>query len=265
MPVTLKCPACEKLIAVEVPAGTQVQCPLCNQVVTVPDHVGLPTSGPPTMPYATETNQSAKQGLAIAALVCGCVGLVGCPLVGLAGIVLGIVALVKINRDASRHRGKGLAIGGICTGVGSFFTMLLLFSILLPAMSSARNQAKRTVCAANLRGLGQAMYLYAQGEPNGEFPDNVGKLVAAGLATTKQFNCPSDISGQGSYYYVPGYGTSSDPEQIIMYEDPRIHAGEGINVLYQDGHVVWLTPPQLQRDLSEITLPDGTPYAPHEE
>ncbi|MFQ5422655.1 MAG: type II secretion system protein [Phycisphaerae bacterium] len=38
----------------------------------------------------------------------------------------------------------------------------LLISILLPSLSRARELAKRTVCSANLHGIGQAMYIYAQ-------------------------------------------------------------------------------------------------------
>ncbi|MFQ5411058.1 MAG: type II secretion system protein [Phycisphaerae bacterium] len=45
----------------------------------------------------------------------------------------------------------------------------LLISILLPSLSRARELAKRTVCAANLKGIGQAMYIYAQDDP-GVFP-----------------------------------------------------------------------------------------------
>lgn len=45
----------------------------------------------------------------------------------------------------------------------------LLISILLPSLSRARELSKRTVCSANLRGIGQAMYIYAQDEP-GIFP-----------------------------------------------------------------------------------------------
>jgi prepilin-type N-terminal cleavage/methylation domain-containing protein len=41
----------------------------------------------------------------------------------------------------------------------------LLISILLPSLSRARELSKRTVCAANLRGIGQAMYIYAQDDP----------------------------------------------------------------------------------------------------
>lgn len=45
----------------------------------------------------------------------------------------------------------------------------LLISILLPSLSRARELSKRTVCSANLRGIGQACYIYAQDEP-GVFP-----------------------------------------------------------------------------------------------
>ncbi len=37
----------------------------------------------------------------------------------------------------------------------------LLMGILLPALSGARDQARRTACAANLRQVGVAIYLYA--------------------------------------------------------------------------------------------------------
>lgn len=45
----------------------------------------------------------------------------------------------------------------------------LLISILLPSLSRARELSKRTVCAANLRGIGQAMHIYAADDP-GVFP-----------------------------------------------------------------------------------------------
>lgn len=50
----------------------------------------------------------------------------------------------------------------------------LLLSILLPSLSRAREATKRTVCSSNLRGLIQAVYLYAN--------DHQEAIVSAGLA-----------------------------------------------------------------------------------
>lgn len=45
----------------------------------------------------------------------------------------------------------------------------LLMGILIPAISKARESAKRTHCAANLRGIGQALLAYATSNRN-QFP-----------------------------------------------------------------------------------------------
>lgn len=50
----------------------------------------------------------------------------------------------------------------------------LLISILLPSLSRARKSAKAAVCGSNMRGLMQAVYLYAN--------DNNDRIVSAGLA-----------------------------------------------------------------------------------
>jgi len=105
----------------------------------------------------------------------------------------------------------------------------LLISILLPALSRARELAKRATCAANLHGLGQALYIYAQDDP-GVFPaiaqtrpDFNGRmrifhpqdrinvpsttgipsptvdlwvLLRAGNSTSKQLICPSTTDSQ---------------------------------------------------------------------
>ena len=109
------------------------------------------------------------------------------------------------------------------------------------------------------------MYAYALDEEDGAFPDDLDKILDAGYATQRQFTCPSDLPNASSYRYVPGYGTNSDPTQIIMYEDPLVHGGEGGNVLYQDTHVSFVKSPQLEQLIDAITLPDGTPYTPDED
>jgi hypothetical protein len=55
--------------------------------------------------------------LAIASLVAGILGLCTAGLGGIAGLVLGIVALRKIGRSGGALRGRGLAIAGLIVSV----------------------------------------------------------------------------------------------------------------------------------------------------
>ena len=81
----------------------------------------MTASMPPVAP------QAKTSGLAIAALVCGIAGLCTAGLGGIAGIILGIVAMVKVKRSAGQLKGKGLAIGGIIAGILS----ILLWAVLI--------------------------------------------------------------------------------------------------------------------------------------
>lgn len=81
----------------------------------------------------------------------------------------------------------------------------VLIALLLPSIARAREQSHRLKCLANLRSLGQAMYLYA-GDfhdrlPNGNFPGDGnpvnGDQVLVSLADRYDlppavFHCPSD-------------------------------------------------------------------------
>jgi prepilin-type N-terminal cleavage/methylation domain-containing protein/prepilin-type processing-associated H-X9-DG protein len=81
----------------------------------------------------------------------------------------------------------------------------VLIAILLPAFNVAREKSRRTKCMANLRSLGQAMYLYANqhrdrlpnGNARGTFIDYDGSNrvmvdFAEELKGAGVFHCPSD-------------------------------------------------------------------------
>jgi hypothetical protein len=83
-------------------------------------------------------------------------------LLGVAALILGIIALLAITKSPTQYSGKGMAITGIITGgVGGLAMIPLLIAILLPSLGKARELANRSVCAANLRGIGQSMAVYA--------------------------------------------------------------------------------------------------------
>lgn len=293
MSTTFNCPACQQLIAAEVDPGTQVMCPLCRQIVIVPGPDGVASVGGPfgpntgfgspppgsmyppqisgvgVLPYGAVPQVQGSQGMAVGALVCGIVGLVGCPLVGVVGVILGIVALVRTNREPQRYGGRGLAIGGIVTGAVGILLVPVMIAVLLPSLGRARELSKRTVCNANLCSLGQALYVYAQDD--NMFPDASADWQACLVnsnnftITPMQFICPSTTDRGCSYHYVPGYGTMSDPTQILAYDDPANHQGEGGNILYLDGHVAWVRSPKFEADIAAIKLPNGEPRKPYEE
>lgn len=96
---------------------------------------GLPTPTlPGRPPVAGQTN-----GLAVASLVCSCVGLIpflfGLPCI--LGIVFGFVARSQIRRSSGGQEGGGLALAGIIVG----FSLIALFMLgLIIIVIVAHNQ-----------------------------------------------------------------------------------------------------------------------------
>lgn len=136
--------------------------------VTVPELAG-PLVPPDLVPTKTS-------GLAIASLVLGVVSLgCGC-LTGIPGIICGLVGLKQIGesektQSVPRLTGRGLAISGI---IASSILMMVgilatLVALLLPAIQSAREAARRTMSFNNLKVIGLAMFNFADAY-RGAFP-----------------------------------------------------------------------------------------------
>jgi hypothetical protein len=86
-----------------------------------------PYGANPSVPYG-QVAQRKTNGLAIAALVCGCGGfLLFVP--AFLGIIFGFVARSKIKRSNGAQKGNGLALAGIIVGFG--WLAILVLSIAL--------------------------------------------------------------------------------------------------------------------------------------
>ena len=111
--------------------------------------------------------QKLKQGMAITSLVLGVLGLPtgGCVGVGgLAGVILGIVALVKANSSPNEYGGKGLAIGGIVTSGLSLVLAPAIIGIIaaiaIPSFLRARVSANEAAAIGDLRTFISAQAAY---------------------------------------------------------------------------------------------------------
>ncbi len=148
----------------------------------------------------------------------------------------------------------------------------LALSIMLPAMNQGRERANRVKCASNMRQMGQGVLLYAN-DHKGKYPEMLGDLVEADL-NWQVFVCP-DVNTQppppdvqrdpkkraawinqnASYVYLGGNMNGNLPaDRILMYEKEN-HGPQGLNVLFNDGHVEWMDFVNFNRDLQQQVPP----------
>ncbi|MDB5355449.1 MAG: hypothetical protein JWN24_1902 [Phycisphaerales bacterium] len=163
---------------------------------------------------------------------------------------------------------KGLSGGAIAAIVIGVIVVLLACpaSVLLPALNRAREQANRVKCASNLRQIGLACIMYANGESDGAFPDSFQTLLKA-PSTSMSLDvlvCPSSTDsppttasgistpGHLSYVYAgSGLTNRAGPNEVLAYEPLSNHKNDGINVLYADGHVEFQTRANAQRIIQQ--------------
>jgi hypothetical protein len=122
-----------------------------------------------------------KKGLAVASLVLGIVSLptlAGVIVGGLAGFVLGVLALVLAGRHPDAYGGKGLAIAGILTSAASFLMIPVLgiaAGVAIPGLLRARTAAVEAVVLGDLRAIMSGESAYSA--MNGGYFDTMECLV----------------------------------------------------------------------------------------
>ena len=132
----------------------------------------------------------------------------------------------------------------------------------IPGLYHARAVALQAVCASNMRQVSISLMMYAD-EYKGEYPPDLPALVSEGyLPEPAILQCPAmrdehayatSSDSQAAYIYIRPEALKEikDPStHIVLYESPTNHDGRGINVLYVDGHVEFVSYEQLSNELN---------------
>jgi prepilin-type processing-associated H-X9-DG protein len=165
------------------------------QTATSPAGQPTPAAGAPP-PSPTKTS-----GLAITSLVLGSLGLLTCGITSLVGLILGIIALVRINKSKGQLGGQGMALAGTIVSAAFLLLMPIPAAMLLPALAKAKQKAQSIQCMNNVKQLNLGVMMY--GNDNKDlFPagtnwcDSIMPYVKNG----KAFLCPQGKAGQRSHY-----------------------------------------------------------------
>ena len=101
----------------------------------------------------------ATSRMAVASMVLGFLSCLVLP--AILAIILGVIALMQISRSNGRLKGTGFAVAGLVCGV-VFAIFILIAALLLPAVGSARDAARRVQCASQMKQLNLSLLKYHQ-------------------------------------------------------------------------------------------------------
>ena len=136
----------------------------------------------------------------------------------------------------------------------------ILAALLIPAIMNARRQAKRAMCASQLKMVGLALHMYA-GDYQERFPESLEELSELGYLPAEEIlQCPARkdrAPGEIDYVYVKGLSPGSRPNEPVAF-DRRGNHRDGRNVLFVDGHVEILREAEFQRLYGQLDDPGET-------
>ena len=134
----------------------------------------------------------------------------------------------------------------------------ILASMLLPALSQARNSAKTIVCAGNMKQLGSALQLYA-GDYDGWVVASrpAGATIEAGCSNSYAHLLGAYV---GEFHFVSSNNKSGSPNKIFVC--PSDVNGEGWSTFSYPCNIYFGDPTNniSPRKLSKCSHPTSTMY-----
>jgi len=164
-------------------------------------------------------------GMAVTSLVLGCLGLLTCGITSLVGLVLGIIALVRINKSKGQLGGQGLALAGTIVSAAFLLLAPIPAAMLLPALAKAKAKAGGIHCMNNVKQLNLALMMYAT-DNNDQFPAGskwCDALMPYLAGATNAFVCPNGAPNRRCHYalnaQLAGRGlkdSQASPAQMVL-------------------------------------------------
>ncbi|MBQ7651315.1 MAG: DUF4190 domain-containing protein [Victivallales bacterium] len=199
------------------------------------------------MPESTPQSPSPTTlRLAITAAVLGILSFFFIPFCGLAALILGIVALRRINASNGRLLGKGEAITGIALGVWAFVRIPFIVGLFLPPYIAARHKSQESYCTWRLTTIAMVCNSYAN-ETDGRLPtldsEEFKAILSQFFVDPKlQFECPR--SRKKYRIFVNGQERSkiNAPANTILAVCDNGHRYDRIMVAFADNHCEMLLP-----------------------
>jgi hypothetical protein len=178
----------------------------------------------PPPPLTSPAVASRTSGLAVTSLVLGALGAFTCGITALFGLVLGIIALVKVSNSRGNLRGGSLALAGVI--VSGIFVILIPFfaALMLPALAAAKQKAQAVNCVNNEKQLALALRIYA-GDHDGQFPaaTNWCDAIRTDVGSEKAFKClAAKSASRCDYAFNARLGglneTNIAPDTVMIFE-----------------------------------------------
>lgn len=175
----------------------------------------VPSVDPPQLQTSSKTSVAAVWSL-VFGVSSFCTWLIG----SIPALILGSIALSKINKSQGQLQGKGLAIAGLVTGgigtVVGLITMGMMAGIMIPAFVAGSDKAKVGVQENEIQVLVVACHSYA-GNNGGKFPDELQQLYPDYINDESLLKTRSEESQElEPYMYFSGKTVSSEPRSLLI-------------------------------------------------
>ena len=220
---------------------------------------GAAPSAPPPLPSPVPGAVAARtSGMAITSLVLGILGIFTCGITALVGLILGIVAMVKVKNSGGKLGGGGLALAGTIVSGIVLFMLPILAALLLPALASAKQKAQEINCMNNEKQLALAVIIYSDDHTN-HFPPAATwcDAIKTSVGSDMVFRCVlADSSNRCDYAFnskLDGLELRKvNPQTVMIFESDggwnanggsellpakARHLGKYYVVAFVDGHV----------------------------